>query len=107
MQKTGIANHFDELISSHDLGFAKEQASFWQQLEQQYAFEKARSLFIDDSESVLHAAQHYGIGHVLGISQPDSQLPKRQQLKFPAIDQLTDLSKNLLLLPQSQTEEAY
>ncbi|MDR9778002.1 HAD-IA family hydrolase, partial [Rhizobium hidalgonense] len=95
MQKTGIAGYFDELISSHDLGFAKEQASFWHQLEDQYSFEKSRSLFIDDSESVLHAAHHYGIGQVLGISQPDSQLPKRQQLKFPAIDQLNDLSKAL------------
>lgn len=95
MQKTGIAGYFDELISSHDLGFAKEQASFWHQLEDQYSFEKSRSLFIDDSESVLHAAHHYGIGQVLGISQPDSQLPKRQQLKFPAIDQLNDLSKGL------------
>ena len=108
MQKTGIAGYFDELITSHDLGFAKEQTSFWHQLEQQYYFEKTRSLFIDDSEPVLHAAQHYGIGHILGISQPDSQLPKRQQLKFPAIDQLNDLSKNLLSRPlHNHVEEAY
>ncbi len=106
MQKTGIAGYFDQLISSHDLGFAKEQESFWHQLAQHYSFEKSRSLFIDDSEPVLHAAQHYGIGQVLGISQPDSQLPKRQQLKFPAIDQLNELSKSLGLIAH-QTEETY
>ena len=108
MKKTGIASYFDELITSHDLGFAKEQASFWHQLEHQYSFEKSRSLFIDDSEPVLHAAQQYGIGHLLGISQPDSQLPKRQQLKFPAIDQLNELSKGLTSIHlHMQAEEAY
>ncbi|XID74237.1 GMP/IMP nucleotidase [Alkanindiges sp. WGS2144] len=99
MQKTGIAHLFDQLISSHDLGYAKEQALFWQQLSQQYPFEKTRSIFIDDSEPVLQAAQHYGIPHLYGIAQPDSKLPARQQLKFPAIDQLNELSKSLLCLP--------
>lgn len=98
MQKTAISPLFEHLISSHDLGFAKEQEQFWHQLAAQYDFDKTRTLFIDDSESVLQAAQHYGIQHVYGIRQPDSQLPAREQLKFPAIDQLNELSSSLLTL---------
>lgn len=95
MQQTGIANYFEQLISSHDLGHAKEQAPFWQLLEQAYRFDKSRSIFIDDSESVLHAADAYGIQHVVSIIQPDSSLPARQALKFPALHQLMDLTHSL------------
>lgn len=97
MQQTGIDHFFEHLISSHDLGFAKEQPGFWQQLEQRFDFHKQRSLFIDDSEPVLHAASHYGIAHLYSIVQPDSKQPKRlpQQLKFPALDQLTELTHGL------------
>jgi HAD superfamily hydrolase (TIGR01509 family) len=95
LQKTGIGSYFEHIISSHDLGYAKEQAPFWQQLEQKYQFNKHSSMFIDDSESVLAAAAHYGIQHIFGIAQPDSQQPKRQALKFSALDQLTDLTKSL------------
>ncbi len=97
MQQTGISHFFEHLISSHHLGFAKEQAGFWQQLEQRYPFHKTRSLFVDDSEPVLHAAQQYGMAHLYSIIQPDSQQTKRhpQQLKFPAVDQLTELTHGL------------
>lgn len=97
MQHTGIDHFFEHLISSHDLGFAKEQAGFWQQLEQRFDFHKERSLFIDDSEPVLHAANNYGIAHLYSIVQPDSKQPKRlpQQLKFPALDQLIELTHGL------------
>lgn len=97
MRQTGIAHFFEHLISSHDLGFAKEQELFWHKLQAQYPFERTRSLFIDDSEPVLNAAYHYGIGHLFSIVQPDSQQPKRQQLKYPAIDQLNDLSTPSLM----------
>lgn len=97
MQQTGIADHFSHLISSHDLGHAKEHPMFWEKLEQQYDFDKQRSVFIDDSESVLHAAKSYGIHHVISIVQPDSSLPARQALKFPALDQLMDLTHGLMI----------
>lgn len=98
LQKTGIGHYFEHIISSHDLGYAKEQAPFWQQLEQKYQFNKHSSMFIDDSESVLNAAQYYGIQHVYGIAQPDSKQPKKQTLNFAMLDQLTDLTKSLITL---------
>lgn len=69
---TGIDNELDLVISSHDYGYPKEQQQFWQQLYQQLPCSPQRALFIDDSEPVLRAARQFGIGQLLGISQPDS-----------------------------------
>jgi len=85
LEQTGLARYFHEIITSHDYGYAKEQAPFWQALQQDKPFEPQASLLIDDSESVLHAASAFGL-HVLGIVQPDSTLPKRADLYFPALD---------------------
>ncbi len=83
---TGLAAHFDAIICSHELGAAKESADFWTALARKFPLTPSRSLFIDDSEEVLDAAQAYGIAQVLCIRQPDSQLPPRQNLRHPAID---------------------
>ncbi len=85
LEQTGLAGYFHQIISSHDYGYAKEQAPFWHALQQDKPFDPKESLLIDDSESVLHAASAFGL-HVLGILQPDSTQPKRQGLHFPALD---------------------
>ncbi len=94
LEKTGIAQYFQRIFSSHAHGYAKEQAEFWQALQQDAYFDPARSMLIDDSESVLHAAQNFGL-HVVGIVQPDSTLPARQGLHFPAIDDWSELTHSL------------
>ena len=70
---TGIDSELDLVISSHDYGYPKEHQLFWQQLYKQLPCSPQRALFIDDSEAVLSAAEQFGIGHLLGISQPDSR----------------------------------
>lgn len=84
LEQTGLGQYFSQIISSHDLGFAKEQAPFWQHLQQQQPFNPQRSLLIDDSEAVLQAAKNFGL-HIVGIAQPDSSQPPRQQLTHHAI----------------------
>lgn len=94
LEKTHLAGYFSEVICSHEIGFAKEQAEFWTSMQTQYDFVPESSLLIDDSEPVLHAANAFGL-HVQGIRQPDSLLPPRFNLHYPAVDHLTDLLKNL------------
>ncbi len=94
LQKTGLADYFSEIISSHDHGYAKEQAGFWQTLQRQKSFAPAQCLLVDDSESVLHAAHDFGL-HVLGIEQPDSLLPARQNLHYPAIREWSEFIQEL------------
>lgn len=82
---------FDAMVSSHDYGYPKEQQGFWTALQSAYPFDPARTVFIDDSESVLTSAQTFGIAHCLCVSTPDSQKPKRRGLAFPAIDRFAEL----------------
>ncbi len=91
LEATGIGNSVDRIISSHDFGVPKEHREFWDQLMEQISFSPARTLFIDDTESMLEAAKDYGIGHLLCIRQPDSTKAPRTDLRFPAIDSFKDL----------------
>lgn len=73
MEITGLARAFDRSITSHSLGHAKEAAEAWEALARRHAFEAEKTLFIDDSFAVLDSARRFGIAHLLGIVQPDSQ----------------------------------
>lgn len=70
--QTGVGNWVEEVISSHDLGYPKEDQGFWHALQAHVDFDKQRSLFVDDSPRVLQSAHDYGIGHVAAISKPDT-----------------------------------
>ncbi len=86
--------YFDRIITSHDIGLAKEESGFWQKLEQVEEFDKNSSLFIDDNLDVLNAADHYGVKHLLAIHQPDSKQATVKTSKFTAIKCYTQLMTN-------------
>lgn len=96
MDHTGIAEHFDHRISSHELRLAKENSGFWQALRQQLPYEPDRTLLIDDSLPVLRQARAEGIAHLRAIRQPDSQ---RRAVAaddaFPQIDDFADIMAGL------------
>lgn len=92
LDRSGIGEYFDELVSSHDYGVAKEDQGFWIALQQQHPFTPQQTLFIDDSLPVLHSAHQYGIGHLASILHPDSSQPKRSHTNpYPAIDLWLDV----------------
>lgn len=88
---TGLASYFDEIYSSHEFGVPKEAQCFWERLQSVSPFDKASSLFVDDSLAVLESARAYGIGQVVGISRPDSAAPARRLKGFRTVDSLIDL----------------
>lgn len=85
MAHTGLERWFDAIVCSHDFGMAKEHAGFWDALHAVEPFDPARTLFIDDSLSVLESARRYGIRWLLSLLQPDSARPPRSIEGFPAI----------------------
>ncbi len=91
MEKTCLQVFFDEIISSHDLGFAKEHPDFWRLLQQKQKFEKQTTLMVDDSLTVLKAARQFGIGNLVSVSRPDSQQPKKVITDYPAIEDFREL----------------
>jgi len=97
LQKPRLSGYLDVVISSHDIGLPKENPQFWTALREIVQYDPARTLFVDDSLSVLRSARQYGIAFLLGISLPDSTQPQRDEHEFPAIQDfsalLGDLSK--------------
>lgn len=85
----------DAVISSHDYGHPKEEQQFWQHLQEQFAFVPERSLFIDDSLSVLRSAARYGIGHLRCVATPDSQKPAKDCAEFADIGPFADICRQL------------
>lgn len=95
MEKTCLHAFFDEIVSSHDFGLAKEQQGFWQILQDRHVFEKHRTLLVDDSLNVLRSAQSFGIAHLVSITQPDSRAPKKLITEFAAIADFRELMPGL------------
>ena len=85
LKQSGLEPWFDKIIASHDYQAPKEEQSFWRQLQLNHPFDKDKTLFIDDSESVLKSAQLFGIKHLLTLLQPDSQKVARTKTEFPGI----------------------
>jgi putative hydrolase of the HAD superfamily len=97
LEKVELAPYFDRLISSHDYGFPKEDQQFWFALQQDFPFEPARSLFIDDSLPILRSAGRYGVAHLLAVRQPDSRGAAKDTEEFAAVEDYRQLSAQLTL----------
>lgn len=85
MEHVPLGRWLDRTVSSHELGAAKESPVFWQRLHERFPFDAARTLFIDDTLSVLSAARDFGVAHLLCVAQPDSRLPPRAVTAFPNV----------------------
>lgn len=79
-------HYFNDLSSSHDFGFPKEEQQYWTLLQNKYQFNPKTTLFVDDSVRILKSAQQFGIGYLLGIAQPDLNKEKQDCSPFEAID---------------------
>jgi len=91
MNHVDITGWFDRVVVSHDLEAAKEEQVFWHKLQELHPFDPARTLLIDDTEQVLESARAYGIAHLLTLLQPDSQLQKRLDTRFPGIHHFDEI----------------
>jgi len=88
--KTGVGNLVEEVISSHDLGYPKEDQNFWKELEERIEFDKTKSLFVDDSPQVLLSAHTYGIANIAAISHPDTSREGSAFTDETALDSLPE-----------------
>ncbi len=95
LERVNLAPWLDQMYSSHSFHAPKESQTFWQALMATHPFNPERTLFIDDSESVLASAQQYGIAHLITLRQPDSTAPVREQTRFPAIHHFNEIYQGL------------
>lgn len=91
LNATLISGYFERIISSHQFGKPKEHVQFWHDLQNHAYFDPKRTLFIDDSESVLNTAARFGIQHIRSIHQPDSQSIQQRQSAFTMIKHFKEM----------------
>lgn len=87
-----LAEYFDGIYSSADIGAPKEDQAYWQRLQTQTQFDSAHTVFFDDSEAVLDSAALYGIGQIVAITTPDSAKPAKTFGRHIEIDQFAELN---------------
>jgi HAD superfamily hydrolase (TIGR01509 family) len=86
---TELDQYFNDMVCSHELGAPKENAKFWTALQTLKSFDPQTTLFIDDSETVLDAANQYGIKHIYSIAAPDSFKQRTSPSKYPLIEEFS------------------
>lgn len=89
---TGLDQLVDDIVSSADLGIAKEETAFWSALQDVVPYNPQTTLLIDDNEQVLDSAQRFGIRYLYTIVQPDMASPEREITRYPGVrtfDQIT------------------
>ncbi|MEW8419701.1 MAG: HAD-IA family hydrolase, partial [Candidatus Thiodiazotropha endolucinida] len=95
MERTRLAGFFNQVISSHQLGLPKEHPEFWNRLQNLHPFDRERTLFVDDSASVLASAKSYGIRWLLAMLKPDSKEPPRVVGVYPSIHDFSEITNGL------------
>jgi len=88
---TGIDEHVDEIVSSHDYAVPKESGEFWERLARHRPFDPERTLLVEDSLAVLEAARAHGVRHTVAIRRPDSTRPAREITGFASVDAIAHL----------------
>lgn len=91
LARTGLEPHFDVIVTSHELGAAKETQEFWQRLQALEPFDPARTLLVDDTLTVLDSARRYGIAHLVAVKKPDTQAVDKNTGDYPALDDFSQL----------------
>jgi HAD superfamily hydrolase (TIGR01509 family) len=91
MARTRLSGHLDRIVCAHELGLPKEDPRFWQRLHDIEPFDPERTLFVDDSLSVLESARNHGFRWLLAMSQPDSRKPQKEAGGFAAIRDFSEI----------------
>jgi 5'-nucleotidase len=84
--KTGLDRRVDRIIDAFEVGYLKTRSEYWPVCQRLVGFEPKRSLFIDDDEGCLLAAQQFGIGHIIHSAKSSSQLPAMPSRTFLSIE---------------------
>jgi putative hydrolase of the HAD superfamily len=91
MRKTRLGNYFNGIISAHDLGLPKEDDAFWEKLSARIAYDPARTMLAEDSETNLGTAKKYGIRYLIYVSRFSSAISPEASTNFTSICYFSEL----------------
>ncbi len=93
LEASGIDRWLDKIISSHDYQEPKESENFWHHFADNHEFNPQKTLFIDDTEQILHQAKAFGIQHLIYIAQPDSNGTKRRSEHYQSLHDFSEIMR--------------
>jgi putative hydrolase of the HAD superfamily len=85
LKQTTLVPYFDTILCSSDIGMPKEDIGFWRGAERVLLFDKARTLFVDDNQEVLAAADAFGIRYLLFKANASSRVLQKESTTFPSL----------------------
>ncbi|HSQ51250.1 MAG TPA: HAD family hydrolase [Nitrospiraceae bacterium] len=83
--KTGLDQHVDRIVNAFEVGYLKMRPEYWPHCQRLLGFDPARSLYMDDDEGCLIAAQQFGVAHLIHSAKSSSQLPPAPLSQFVSI----------------------
>ena len=89
--KTGLNRLVDRIVDAFEVGYLKMRPEYWPACQRLVRFEPKRSLYIDDDEGCLVAAQQFGIGQIVHSAKSSSQLPAIASKSFLSVERLPTL----------------
>ena len=90
VERTELDKHIDLLISTHNYGVTKESQTLWKKLQEDLNFDNDKTLFVDDSLTILDSAKKFGIKHLLSVANPDSKRPALNEVQLKGYPYITD-----------------
>jgi HAD superfamily hydrolase (TIGR01509 family) len=91
MNHTGLLGYFDEVVSSFDLGAPKEEAHFWEILQERLGYDPAQTLLVDDNAEALAAARACGIKYPYFKAKSSSRQEAEAHPEFPSIEDFHEI----------------
>ncbi|MCX7988770.1 MAG: HAD-IA family hydrolase [Thermodesulfovibrio sp.] len=91
LNKTGFYKYFNSCITSFDLGFPKENIKFWEKLKIEYKINPESTLFIDDTEEILHTAWLAGIKYPILRAISSSKSKPKKSAQFLTIKSFIEI----------------
>ncbi|MGQ0810945.1 MAG: HAD family hydrolase [Nitrospiraceae bacterium] len=92
--KTGVDGHVDRIVTAFEVGYLKMRHEYWPGCQRLLGFDPKRSLYVDDDEGCLAAAEQFGVGHIFHRSTSSSHLRPEPSSRFRSIDSLLALIKS-------------
>jgi len=88
VSRTGVDQYVDGILNAFQVGYLKMRPQFWPACQRLLGFDPGRSLYIDDDEACLAAADWYGIAHVYHRSKSSSRVPPQPSERYRSIESL-------------------
>ena len=93
--KTGLDRYVDRIVDAFEVGYLKMHQDYWPHCQRLVGFDPTRSLYIDDDEKCLAAAEQFGVGLMYHRSKSSSRLPPDPSAQFTSIEDFSPLMAGL------------